>query len=469
MAEEKQRTGMGYGTSCPAKILNSSFQHSEINSHMPPVSRHPPCAHKFFDVLGLTMTAASSLATTQGSPLLHGLLDKYMPNTDDSFDDKAEESLKSARSYFLRRVAERRCAAEQIKSFNSTLKRYDIDEDGGIEVTLQPKTHGSNAPPQVNSIIKRAGRSPPPRHSLGSSSVNLYFIANSASSKIHTNPAPTRASSRIAARARSRSPSLNSRLNGSVQSSQGIGNSPPKSSVSKPPKSPVKITSSPNPKSSSTNTPKESPVKTTNSSPSLQRSAEMYRRRCKKMSSGSTPECEMKVSLQASAFEVETAKNNTPSNIENADNHIMLTRRREAILKFKEFHSDSIKPKVTTTTTRKSKYLADEQSCTSNSTETTMDLYGLSQSMSDLTLSMSEETSPKSIEQGYDIILIKGETVAVQQQTRKSSRFSQSKIADGRAERRNVRRSVGSNPSKPVLMKHSLNVHNHDVITLVRS
>lgn len=181
----------------------------------------------------------------------------------------------------------------------------------------------------------------------------------------------------------------------------------------------------------------------------------------KRVSSGSTPECVMKVSLQESAFEVETAKNNTPSNIESADNHIMMTRRREAILKFKESHSGSIKPKVTTTTVQKSKYLADEQSVTSNSTETTMDLYGVSQSMSDLTLSMSEESSPKSIEQGYDIIPIKGGTIAVQQATRKSSRFSQSKIADSRAERRNVRRSVGSNPSKPV--------HNHDVIELVRS
>ena len=179
------------------------------------------------------------------------------------------------------------------------------------------------------------------------------------------------------------------------------------------------------------------------------------------MSSGSTPECEMKVSLQASAFEVETAKHNTPSNFENADNHIMMTRRREAVLKIKEFHSGSIKPNVTTTTVQKCKYLADEQSVTSNSTETTMSLYGVSQSMSDLTLSMSEESSPKSIEQGYDIIPIKGGTIAVQQAT---------KIADSRAERRNVRRSVGRSPSKLVLTKHRLNVHNHhDVIELVRS
>jgi len=166
------------------------------------------------------------------------------------------------------------------------------------------------------------------------------------------------------------------------------------------------------------------------------------------MSSGSLPECEMKVSLQASAFEVETAKHNTPSNFENADNHIMMTRRREAILKIEEFHSGSIKPNVTTTTVQKSKYLSDEQSVTSNSTETTMPLSGVSQSMSDLTLSMSEES-----EQGYDIIPIKGGTIAVQQAT---------KIADSRAERRNVRRSVGRSQSKPVLMKH-------DVIELVRS
>ena len=151
-------------------------------------------------------------------------------------------------------------------------------------------------------------------------------------------------------------------------------------------------------------------MKTRDSSPSLQRSAEMYRRRSKKIGTGSTPESQMKVSLQATAFEVETAKHNTPSNFENANNHQMMTRRREAILKFKEFHSGSIKPKVTTTTTvQKSKYLSDEKSVSSNSTETTMDLYGnstettmdlygVSQSMSDLTLSMSEESSsPKSI------------------------------------------------------------------------
>ena len=212
-------------------------------------------------------------------------------------------------------------------------------------------------------------------------------------------------------------------------------------------------------------------MKTRDSSPSLQRSAEMYRRRSKKIGTGSTPESQMKVSLQATAFEVETAKHNTPSNFNNANNHQMMTRRREAILKFKEFHSGSIKPKVTTTTTvQKSKYLSDEKSVSSNSTETTMDLYGVSQSMSDLTLSMSEESSsPKSIEQGYDIIPIKGGTIAIQQATRKSSRFSQSKIADIRAERHNMRRSVGSNSSKPVLMKHCLNEHNHDVIELVRS
>jgi tetratricopeptide (TPR) repeat protein len=157
--------------------------------------------------------------------------------------------------------------------------------------------------------------------------------------------------------------------------------------------------------------PQESHVKPTNSSsPSLQRSAEMYQRQSKKIGTGSTPESQMKVSLQATAFEVETAKHNTPSNFNNANNHQMMTRRREAILKFKDFHSGSIKPKVTTTTTvQKSKYLSDKKSVTfnstettmdlyGNSTETTMDLYGVSQSMSDLTLSMSEESSsPKSI------------------------------------------------------------------------
>jgi hypothetical protein len=87
------------------------------------------------------------IAATPPKPadrVLQGLLDRYVGTLDDTI--KSESLAVSARSYFLARVAERRCAAE-VPSFNRFIEKYDED---GIEEAEEP-----GSPPQYGRAIYR--------------------------------------------------------------------------------------------------------------------------------------------------------------------------------------------------------------------------------------------------------------------------------------------------------------------------
>jgi len=81
--------------------------------------------------------------------VLQRLLDRYTATVDDTV--KSESLPVSARSYYISRVAERRCAAE-VPSFNSILESDDIDEST-VEEAEEP-----SSPPRYGRAILRKRR-----------------------------------------------------------------------------------------------------------------------------------------------------------------------------------------------------------------------------------------------------------------------------------------------------------------------
>lgn len=420
---------------------------------------------------------STSRGPREPSDRLQGLLDRYTLTMDDSYDDANE--IKSARSYFLARVAERRYAAE-VKSFNFILESYDISESG-VEVVEMPRTYamtplpthgrathrrlietpksatdrvanqrlslgsnehlgGSSSSRKVNSIIQRVGRS---RQSLGSIEKPMsssYSVDSPSKRNIPTKTPP------VPSRVRSCSPSL--RTMKQVSDCGRVERVPFKSAISKLPKSSVKTNSSHIPKSpvkTSSGTPPKSQVKT-NSSSSLQHSAEKYRRYKKISRGGGTLEQQMDLTPAQDDDVFVAASLFSMSNTVDAEDCVpsVQARQRNAILNLKDFHSGCIKSKVT----QKSKFL-DDQSISTTSTASTSLLYGVSQSMSDLTLSMSEESvTPTAIPKKSSLIssqFMNGESKNEGKCVCPSRQRASSQLL-ARAERRNRRRFLGNNP-----------------------